>query len=93
MGHQSDSTIITYKERGISMSKKKVVVSLGHDALGYTIMEQWDAVKDTAKALADLVEADYQLTITHSNGPQVSMIHKAMTELRRIYIDYTPAPM
>ena len=75
------------------MSKKKVVVSLGHDALGYTIMEQWDAVKDTAKALADLVEADYQLTITHSNGPQVSMIHKAMTELRRIYIDYTPAPM
>lgn len=75
------------------MNKKRVVVSLGHDALGYTISEQWDAVKDTAKALADLVEADYQLTITHSNGPQVSMIHKAMTELRRIYIDYSPAPM
>ncbi len=75
------------------MSKKKVVVALGHDALGYTILEQMDAVKKTAKALADLVEADLQLTITHSNGPQVSMIHKAMTELRRIYIDYTPAPM
>ncbi len=75
------------------MNKKKVVVALGHDALGYTISEQLDAVKNTAKALADLVEADYQLTITHSNGRQVSMIHKAMTELRRIYIDYTPAPM
>ncbi|MCH5341998.1 MAG: carbamate kinase [Acetatifactor sp.] len=75
------------------MSKKKVVVSLGHEALGYTILAQWDAVKVTARALADLVEEDYQLTITHSNGPQVSMIHKAMTELRRIYIDYTPAPM
>lgn len=75
------------------MSKKRVVVSLGHDALGYTTLEQWDAVKKTARALADLVEADYQLTITHSNGPQVSMIHKAMTELRRVYIDYTPAPM
>ena len=75
------------------MSKKKVVVSLGHEALGYTTLEQWDAVKKTAKALSDLVEADYQLTITHSNGPQVSMIHKAMTELRRVYIDYTPAPM
>lgn len=73
--------------------KKKVVVSLGHQALGYTTLEQRDAVQVTAKALADLVEADYQLTITHSNGPQVSMIHKAMTELRRVYIDYTPAPM
>ena len=77
----------------IIMNKKKVVVSLGHEALGYTTLEQWDAVKITAKALADLVAADYQLTITHSNGPQVSMIHKAMTELRRVYIDYTPAPM
>ena len=75
------------------MSKKKVVVALGHDALGSTTLAQLDAVKKTAKALADLVEADYQLTITHSNGHQVSMIHKAMTELRRIYIDYTPAPM
>lgn len=75
------------------MSKKRAVVSLGHEALGYTTLEQWDAVKITAKALADLVEADYQLTITHSNGPQISMIHKAMTELRRVYIDYTPAPM
>lgn len=75
------------------MSKKKVVVSLGHEALGNTTLEQQGAVRQTAKALADLVEADYQLTITHSNGPQVSMIHKAMTELRRVYIDYTPAPM
>ncbi len=75
------------------MNKKKAVVSLGHEALGYTTLEQWDAVKTAAKSLADLVEADYQLTITHSNSPQVSMIHKAMTELRRIYIDYTPAPM
>ena len=75
------------------MSKKKVVVALGHDALGSTILKQLDAVRKTAKALADLVEADYQLTITHSNGHQVSMIHKAMTELRRIYPDYTPAPM
>ena len=78
---------------GSIMNRKTAVVSLGHEALGYTTLEQKDAVKITAKALANLVEADYQLTITHSNGPQVSMIHKAMTELRRVYIDYTPAPM
>lgn len=77
----------------IHMSKKRAVVSLGHEALGYTTGAQRDAVRVTASALADLVEEDYQLTITHSNGPQVSMIHKAMTELRRVYIDYTPAPM
>ena len=75
------------------MSRKRAVVSLGHESLGYTTGAQKDAVRVTARALADLVEADYQLTITHSNGPQVSMIHKAMSELRRVYSDYTPAPM
>lgn len=73
--------------------QKKIVVALGHNALGLTTNEQLDAVRKTAKSLADLMESGCQLTITHSNGPQVSMIHKAMTELRRVYIDYTPAPM
>ena len=75
------------------MGKKRAVISLGHEALGYTTLEQQGAVKETAKALADFVEAGYEMVITHSNGPQISMIHKAMTELRRIYPDYTPAPM
>lgn len=75
------------------METKKAVVSLGHEALGYTTSEQKEAVQKTAASLADIAQSGYQLNITHSNGPQVSMIHKAMTELRRIYIDYTPAPM
>ena len=87
------STNTESRDRQTKAAKKRAVVSLGHQALGYTTTEQKDAVKVTAKALADLVEAGYQLTITHSNGPQVSMIHKAMTELRRVYIDYPPAPM
>ena len=75
------------------MTAKRAVVSLGHNALGYTTAEQWDAVKLTAKALADLACEGYDLAITHSNGPQVSMIHKAMTELRHVYPDYSPAAM
>ena len=38
------------------MAKTKTVVSLGHEALGSTTLEQMDAVKHTAKTLADLVE-------------------------------------
>ena len=42
------------------MENRKAVVSLGHEALGYTTQEQKSAVEVTAKALADLVEAGYQ---------------------------------
>ncbi len=38
------------------MSNTRAVVSLGHNALGYTTAEQWDAVKHTAHALADLID-------------------------------------
>ena len=38
------------------MTKKKVVVALGHTALGKTMPEQRENVKKAAKAIADLVE-------------------------------------
>ena len=83
----------SFRERIFDYEQEKSCCFIGARRPRISTMAQWDAVKVTAKALADLVEEDYQLTITHSNGPQVSMIHKAMTELRRVYIDYTPAPM
>ena len=49
--------------------KKKVVIALGHSALGTTFPEQQAAVKASAKVLADLVEEGCQLIITHSNAP------------------------
>ena len=73
--------------------KKRVVVALGHRALGTTLPEQKVAVKSTAKCIADLNEAGYQVAITHSNAPQVGMIHTAMNEFCRLYPEYTATPM
>lgn len=73
--------------------KKRVVVALGHRALGITLPDQKDAVKRTAQSIADLIEEGYQVVITHSNAPQVGMIHTAMNEFAKIHSDYTSAPI
>ena len=75
------------------MQNKKVVVALGHSAFGKTFPEQQEAIKNAAVAIADLVEAKYDVVITHSNAPQVGMIHTAMTEYSRLDNDQTVAPM
>ena len=75
------------------MKKKRIVIALGHDALGTTLPEQKKATKNTAKAVADFIKDNYQIVITHSNGPQVGMIHTAMAEFCRIYPEYTATPM
>ena len=73
--------------------KKRVVVALGHRALGTTLPEQQEAVKKTSKVIADLIEDGYQVAITHSNAPQVGMIHTAMNEFGKVHENYTSAPM
>lgn len=73
--------------------KKRVVVALGHRALGTTLPEQMVAVKKSAVTIADLIEAGYQVAITHSNAPQVGMIHTALNEFAKQHEDYTAAPM
>lgn len=75
------------------MRKKRIVIALGHEALGTTLPEQKVATGKTAKAVADLIESDYQVVISHSNGPQVGMIHTAMSEFCRLYTEYTKTPM
>ena len=71
------------------MKKKRIVIALGHEALGSTLPEQQKAAARTAKAVADFIREDYQVVITHSNGPQVGMIHTAMNEFCRLYPEYT----
>ena len=75
------------------MKNNKIVVALGRNAFGETFPEQKANVAKAARAIADLVEAKYQVVITHSNGPQVGMIQTAMTEFARLDSKYTVAPM
>jgi carbamate kinase len=85
--------LIFIRNEVLFMTKKKLVVALGRSAFGETFPEQRLAVKRAAKAIADLVEENYQILITHSNGPQVGMFQTAMTEFSRLDSRYTVAPM
>ena len=75
------------------MENKKIVVALGRNAFSESFPKQQERVKAAAKAIADLVEAKYDVVITHSNGPQVGMIQTAMTEYSRLDEERTVAPM
>lgn len=74
--------------------KKRIVIALGGNALGNNLPEQMAAVKQTAKAIADLIEEGHEVIIAHGNGPQVGMIQKAMAELTRSDPEkYIPCPL
>ena len=59
------------------MTKKRLVIALGGNALGNTPEEQLELVKKTAKTIVDLSE-NYDVAVGHGNGPQVGMINNAM---------------
>jgi carbamate kinase len=75
------------------MAKKRIVIALGHHALGTNLPEQKAAVIGTAQVVADLIQKGWQAALVHSNAPQVGMIHTAMNEFSRQHPGYTSAPM
>jgi len=65
--------------------RNRLVVALGGNAISApgkigTIGEQFAQVSETAESLCDVIERDYQLVVTHGNGPQVGNV------LRRVEI-------
>ena len=60
------------------MSKAKIVVALGGNALGNSPSEQLELVKQTASTIVDLSLEDYDVIVAHGNGPQVGTINNAM---------------
>ena len=57
----------------------KIVLALGGNALGNTPQKQLELIKNTSRAIVDLIEPGNEVTVVHGNGPQVGMIHLAMS--------------
>ena len=73
------------------MEKQRIVLALGGNALGENLHEQMLAVRGTAAAIAELIEAGHEVVVAHGNGPQVGMITLALeaagkTEAKTPYI-------
>lgn len=81
-------------------TKKLAVVAVGGNSLivdknRKTVPDQFDAVRETASHLADMIEAGWDVVITHGNGPQVGFILRrselALHELHPVPLDYCGA--
>ena len=68
-------------------------MAIGHKDMGTNRPEQKEAVKRTAKVIADFIQDGWQVAIVHSNAPQVGMIHTAMNEFGKQHDGYSSAPM
>ena len=57
---------------------KRILLSLGGNALGTTFNELIDTVGVVAEPVAGLIEDGYEIVICHGNGPQVGMLKTSM---------------
>ena len=62
---------------------EKIVLALGGNALGNSLLEQRKAVASAAIPIADLIQAGHEVAICHGNGPQVGMIDLAFLTASR----------
>lgn len=58
---------------------KLAVIAIGGNSLikdkeRLNISDQYDAICETVKNIVDLIEEDYEVVVTHGNGPQVGFI-------------------
>ncbi|GMR09814.1 MAG: carbamate kinase [Anaerolineae bacterium] len=83
------------------MAEKKVaVVAVGGNSLikdkGHkTVQDQYEAAAESMKHIAGMIEDDWDVVITHGNGPQVGFILRrselAKHELHEVPLDYCGA--
>ena len=58
---------------------RKVVIAIGGNAITQenqrgTVSEQQQNIRTCCESIADLLEAGYEIILTHGNGPQVGSI-------------------
>ncbi|NOY97603.1 MAG: carbamate kinase [Chloroflexi bacterium] len=84
----------------MSENRKVAVVAVGGNALivdknKKTIPDQFDAVRQTMKHIADMIETGWDVVVTHGNGPQVGFILRrselSIHELHPVPLDYCGA--
>jgi carbamate kinase len=63
--------------------------SLIKDKLHPQVRHQWDAVRETATHICDIIEAGWNVVVTHGNGPQVGFILRR-SELAAHEVHTTP---
>jgi carbamate kinase len=83
------------------MAEKKVAVvavggnSLIKDKTKKTIPDQFESAKESMHHIADMMEAGWDVVVTHGNGPQVGFILRrselSSDELHEVPLDYCGA--
>jgi carbamate kinase len=76
---------------------KTAVIAIGGNSLiidkqHEDVPSQWEAVQETCKHIADMIERGWNLIITHGNGPQVGFILRR-NELAAHEVHTTPLDM
>ena len=76
------------------MTKKTALIAIGGNSLISDktmpdVPHQWDAVRETCRHLADMIDAGWNLIITHGNGPQVGYLMRR-NELAAHEVHTTP---
>jgi carbamate kinase len=71
------------------MNPKLVFIAIGGNSLIKskelrTVEDQHTAIQETVQHVADLVEQNYQVLISHGNGPQVGFIMRRSEVARRV---------
>ena len=62
------------------VSKLRIVIALGGNALGSDPITQLNNAKLTAKMILPIIRDGHEVIITHGNGPQVGLINLAFQE-------------